>query len=1184
MEQQPFRYFDIDEMMEAQGFTAAEIRKGEKLAARSDTKISSLSVGHYQDQEEVVCEAGWSIYDGSHPYSCKVAFSSHKLLRTACTCSSCQRSRYSWYYEYDYSSDKHCGYLAGLLLKVRDELDRNPQGDSTNWDTKYLLDRMSRQRISRLTARVMEQDQQVSLEPILRLAQGDLTLTFRIVEKKALLIRDLFEFMEHVDKGETALYGSKTQISHKLDNFDEKSRAWIAFIREVLQEEERTRLRMERQAQKIDAYYRAKKYAALDLYGWRLDRYYAMLGDGLPYEYTQEYPDGGTKKIRTTITRGEGDPQISLHIAPDLRGKRQAFYGVRAQFHFPTLYYGTEQLYYIEKERLCRTDRARLEGMETLLKEAQDGQLTLVIGREHLSEFYYSLLAQLGDVVTVTEENAALIQQYLPADVSFRFYLDVEDGDVTCSPYAIYEGQREVSLLDDLKTAARPSWRMPDREREVLYPLLSMFPAMDRENGFLSTGGSEDAVYDFLESGVAQLEELGEVHATNRFLNLNVIRRVKVSVGVAIESDLLNLEIATQDMTPQELLDVLHSYKSRKKYYRLRSGSFLNMSDPTLGMLEEMVTTLQITDKEFLKGNIHLPVYRTLYLNRLLEENENVYNTRDARFRSMVKNFKTVQEADFEPPPSLKETLRGYQVTGYKWLRTIESCGFGGILADEMGLGKTLQTIAVLLSHRLERDQITSPGTSVPAGIPAAEPSATISAPRKRRGRPPKSPSASMQPAIADAGRIASAPAASEAQVKSEAGANTSIVICPASLVYNWCEEFARFAPALKVVAVTGTQTERRGKIAAWQQADVLVTSYDLLKRDIAEYEGKTFDYEVIDEAQYIKNHTTAAAKAVKVIHASHRLALTGTPVENRLSELWSIFDFLMPGFLFRYDVFRREIETPIVKNQDEDAMRHLQKLTGPFILRRLKSDVLRDLPDKLEENRYVRMEGEQRRLYDAQVIQMQSMLSEQSDEEFRKSRIKILAELVKLRQLCCDPSLCVEPYTGGSAKLEGCLQLIQSAVDGGHRVLLFSQFVSMLEILQERLQQEGLEYYCITGATPKEQRLQMVKAFNADNVPVFLVSLKAGGVGLNLTGADVVIHYDPWWNLAVQNQATDRAHRIGQTRTVTVYKLITSQSIEEKIVKLQETKKDLADQILSGTDAGLTGMSRDDLMELLQA
>ena len=526
--------------------------------------------------------------------------------------------------------------------------------------------------------------------------------------------------------------------------------------------------------------------------------------------------------------------------------------------------------------------------------------------------------------------------------------------------------------------------------------------------------------------------------------------------------------------------------------------------------------TLRMAPKELLKGNMKIPLYRALYLDRLLEKNEEIYSNRDSHFREMVKNFKTLKDADYEEPMSLAGTMRGYQRTGYRWLRTLEAYGLGGILADDMGLGKTLQILAVLLSAREEgKDE-------------------------------------------------------------------TSLVVAPASLVFNWGEEIRSYTPELSCGFITGTQEERREKLEHYREYDVIITSYDLLKRDIENYEDKEFYYQIIDEAQYIKNHTTAAAKAVKAIKSHTRYALTGTPIENRLSELWSIFDYLIPGYLYGYDVFRNDFEAPIVKNEDQMVLERLQRMTAPFILRRMKENVLKDLPEKLEENCYVRFEPEQQKLYDAQVLYMKQQIAMQDAQEFQKNKIQILAELMKLRQICCDPGLCFENYKGESSKLEACVELLQSAVEGGHKILLFSQFTSMLDLIARRLEKDGISFYTITGATPKEKRLQLVKAFNTDDTKVFLISLKAGGVGLNLTGADVVIHYDPWWNLAVQNQATDRAHRIGQTKVVVVYRLIAKGTIEEKIQELQESKRALSEQIIQGDAGQLGGMSKEDFISLL--
>ena len=365
------------------------------------------------------------------------------------------------------------------------------------------------------------------------------------------------------------------------------------------------------------------------------------------------------------------------------------------------------------------------------------------------------------------------------------------------------------------------------------------------------------------------------------------------------------------------------------------------------------------------------------------------------------------------------------------------------------------------------------------------------------------------------------------------------------------------------------------------RHADLYITSYDLLKRDITLYDDLTFSTVILDEAQYIKNAHTAGAKAVRVLKSEQRFALTGTPIENRLAELWSIFDFLMPGFLYTATEFSERFETPIMKKKDEIATKKLAGMTEPFILRRKKTDVLKDLPEKLEETRKSEMAEDQRKLYDAQVVHMREMLA--SSTNSGEDKIRILAEITRLRQLCCDPSLLFENYRGSSAKREACLELVRNAIDGGHRMLLFSQFTSMLALLAEDLKKEKIPFYTITGATPKKERLELVNAFNEGDVPVFLISLKAGGTGLNLTGADVVIHYDPWWNVAVMNQATDRAHRIGQTRQVTVMKLIASGTIEEKIEELQEAKRDLAEAIISSDTNSLMSLTREELLALLE-
>lgn len=387
---------------------------------------------------------------------------------------------------------------------------------------------------------------------------------------------------------------------------------------------------------------------------------------------------------------------------------------------------------------------------------------------------------------------------------------------------------------------------------------------------------------------------------------------------------------------------------------------------------------------------------------------------------------------------------------------------------------------------------------------------------------------------------------------------SSAIIVCPTTLLLNWQEEIDKFAPWLKTIIVIGSQPERKNLIENRGDCDVIITSYDLIRRDVELYENITFDYAVADEAQNIKNPETKNAQAVKSLKAAHKFALTGTPVENHLGELWSIFDFVMPGFLGSYADFRVEYEEGIVAG-DEDSADRFKKLIMPFVLRRLKTDVLKELPPKTESKLTCMLEGEQKSLYSATMQSVRHSLSVTDNP----NRVEVLSMIMRLRQLCCDPSLVYPDYNGNSAKLESCLELISSAVEGGHKVLLFSQFTSMLEIIKQRLAERNISFYLLTGENPKSERLELVKKFNVDDTNVFLISLKAGGTGLNLTGADIVIHYDPWWNESVMNQATDRAYRLGQNKSVHVYKLVLGGTLEESIYELQRKKSALSGMVV---------------------
>lgn len=408
-------------------------------------------------------------------------------------------------------------------------------------------------------------------------------------------------------------------------------------------------------------------------------------------------------------------------------------------------------------------------------------------------------------------------------------------------------------------------------------------------------------------------------------------------------------------------------------------------------------------------------------------------------------------------------------------------------------------------------------------------------------------------------------------------------------MTLNWKNEAKKFTKELKTLVIKGTSEQRKKQIEEidQNQYDLVITSYDLLKRDIEIYQKrqKPFRYIIADEAQYLKNSNTQNAKAIKKIKADTRYALTGTPIENSLAELWSIFDFIMPGYLFTYKKFKTMYETPIVKEQSQETIEKLKMLIEPFILRRNKKEVLTELPEKTITILNNEMGEEQEKIYLNYLAQAKQEIAEKIEiNGYEKSQMQILTALTRLRQICCHPSLFIQDYNQGSSKLEQCIEVIQEGIESGHKILLFSGYTSMFEIIEEQLKQQNIQYFKLTGSTKVDERIKLVDEFNHNQaIKIFLISLKAGGTGLNLTGADMVIHYDPWWNLSTENQATDRAYRIGQKNNVQVYKLITKNTIEEKIYELQQKKGKLVDNILSTKPSFINKLTKEEIMNLFE-
>ncbi|MBV1775543.1 DEAD/DEAH box helicase [Burkholderiaceae bacterium DAT-1] len=466
-------------------------------------------------------------------------------------------------------------------------------------------------------------------------------------------------------------------------------------------------------------------------------------------------------------------------------------------------------------------------------------------------------------------------------------------------------------------------------------------------------------------------------------------------------------------------------------------------------------------------------------------------------------------------PAGLKATLRPYQQQGLSWMQTLAEAGFGGVLADDMGLGKTVQTLSHLVAEK-ESGMMDGP----------------------------------------------------------------CMIVAPTSLVHNWKRESERFAPGLKVTVLHGPDRHNMYRYVAG--SDLVITTYPLLGRDQEFLQKQKWHLLVLDEAQQIKNPKSQAAQAVRALETKHRLCLTGTPMENHLGELWSLFDFLLPGWLGDEKGFRKQWRSPIEKHGNMDRRNLLSRRIAPFLLRRTKEQVATELPPKTETIQYVELEGPQRDLYETVRLTMDARVREEiARRGAGQSQIVILDALLKLRQVCCDPRLVKADSARAlpSAKLEALIEMVTELAEEGRRILVFSQFTSMLTLISNELKKQKIDYVILTGDTA--DRATPVERFQAGNVPVFLISLKAGGVGLNLTAADTVIHFDPWWNPAAENQATDRAYRIGQDKPVFVYKLVAKGTVEERIIELQRRKAELAAGVLGEEGAALTALSTDELVKL---
>lgn len=941
----------------------------------------------------------------------------------------------------------------------------------------------------------------VPILSILDFKNTELEVSFRIGKDRMYILKDIYFFSENMLNEEVVKYGKELEFKHQFNAFDENSKQVVRFVTNKASEySEFSKLGV--YSFNLNKRYKGVlklKYGALDeFFDLMIDKKIQIEG------YSYEKAFGMIKFVYK-------NPKLEFDIVDNDQDGIDVIKGLEDY----KILYGQQYIYILYKDCLYRCDDDFKQKIIPLLLQIDKNNDNIFHVEVHnATSFCEYLLPYLKDMAKVNMIED-LSEKYRAEKLGVKVYLDIEkNGNIVAEVKFCYLDVEFNPFDTSDKKACNRNIIEESKTKEVFKKNKFI---INYKKGIIYLA-NEDDIYDFLSNGINEFMQKFEVLITDRLKNKQISSPKMLSMGVRIQNDFLEVNFENLDIDEDELREIFKRYKLKKKYYRLKDGSYINIDSSGIDTLANISNSLSLSEKDIIGGNIHLPKYRAIYLDSIVKNNGNINIKRDSSFKDIIRSISDVDETDFEVPNTLQAVLRSYQKTGFSWLKTLEKYNFGGILADDMGLGKTLQVIALLLDEKIKTKK-------------------------------------------------------------------TSIIVCPSSLYINWKKEMSKFSPQMKILVVSGSAEQREKLIKDVEKYDAVITSYDLLKRDVEKYSSYTFKYIIADEAQYIKNNNTKNAKALKKLKSEVRFALTGTPIENSLSELWSIFDFIMPGYLFSYKKFKEEYENPIIKDNDIYVMEKLQKLVAPFILRRIKKEVLKELPYKTETVMYSEMDSEQEKLYKAYLASSKKEINNEIEEfGFEKSKFKILSIITRLRQICCHPSLFISDYDGESAKLEQCIELIEGAISAGHKILLFSGFTSMFDIITKRLEQREIEYSILTGQTKVDTRIEMVDEFNKDkNIKVFLISLKAGGTGLNLTGADIVIHYDPWWNLSAQNQATDRAYRIGQKNNVQVFKLITSNSIEEKIQKLQERKMDLSDQVIKTGETFINKMSREDIMDLFE-
>lgn len=756
-------------------------------------------------------------------------------------------------------------------------------------------------------------------------------------------------------------------------------------------------------------------------------------------------------------------------------------------------------------------------------------QASPIIPQEDISEFLDRVWTRLPSSELYEQEEFLKIMEpvFQPGSYNPKLFLDEEGSLLTLEIQNVYESIHGEFILPgpnpDFQTGSyvfEGQTFLLRRAQEEEANLLSQLSEMrfQPRNNKLWFMEPEEAISFLLDSYPTLLQNW-------RVYGEATLSRYKVRTTTPT----INASVESNEQEKWFSLDVNVEYEGQslplEKIWKawLKGKRYVQLKDGSYASLpeswlEKLAHKLKVLGLDPNKPpKHHFKQFEAPVLDSILDDLPNAIE--DSFWSKLRDNIRHFKEVQqIETPEGLNASLRPYQIQGISYLNFLDEYGFGGILADEMGLGKTIQTLA-FIQH-----------------------------------------------------------------MKNKGAIGPNLIVVPTSVLPNWDREAEKFVPGLKRVIVYGTRRENIFRKIG--DADLVITTYALLRRDLEELEQHEFNSIILDEAQNIKNPNTITTKSVRNINARMRLCLSGTPIENNLFELWSLFEFLMPGFLGSQHAFQRGIIKPI-KEGDTETLEYLRTRVKPFILRRTKAEVVKDLPPKVESVTYCALAEEQAELYSSLARKLREQVLADVDEKgMAKSQMSILDALLKLRQICCHPKLLKMDMPGFSAnipsgKFETFKDMIINLVEEGHKILVFSQFVQMLQQISGWLQMTDIPFCYLDGSS--KDRLEQVDKFNnSPDIPIFLISLKAGGTGLNLTSADYVIHYDPWWNPAVESQATDRAHRIGQAKQVFSYKLICQNTVEEKILKLQEMKRGVAEAVIPGQDSWKS-LTRDDLEMLFE-